>query len=273
MRLACLLCVTCAWPACSRPEPSGQADGSEVGTAAPRSRTVPETGAGEQTRAPAATQPAGGSSEDSAALVDIATVAPSIRIEVRYATANNFTGVAVYPVERCLLRRDAAERLARVQDALAARGFGLKVWDCYRPFSVQRRLWKLVPDERYVARPVAAADGSPLDGSKHNRGAAVDLTLVRADGSALEMPTDYDDFSERAHRGDDRASASARRNAALLEHVMVVQGFEPLPTEWWHFDAPGWQRYPLSDQPLGAARTKRRQRRPEPDAGAAPALP
>jgi beta-N-acetylhexosaminidase/D-alanyl-D-alanine dipeptidase len=199
-------------------------------------------------------------------------VAPAIRIEIRYATANNFTGVAVYPVARCLLRRDAAERLVRAQEALAARGLGLKVWDCYRPFSVQRRLWQLVPDERYVARPVAAPDGSPIDGSKHNRGAAVDLTLVRADGSALEMPTDYDDFSERAHRGDDRASAVARRNAALLEQAMVAQGFEPLPTEWWHFDAPGWQRYPLSDQPLGEASAKRRERRPEPDAGAAPAL-
>jgi D-alanyl-D-alanine dipeptidase len=272
MRLACLLCVTCAWPACSRPEPSGRAAGSG-GAAASRSRTSAQaTSTGEQAARVPATPP-GGSSEDPAALVDIATVAPSIRIEIRYATANNFTGVAVYPVARCLLRRDAAQRLARVQEALSARGLGLKVWDCYRPFSVQRRLWKLVPDERYVARPVAGADGAPVEGSKHNRGAAVDLTLVRADGSALEMPTDYDDFSERAHRGDDRASASARRNAALLEQVMVAQGFEPLPTEWWHFDAPGWQRYPLSDRPLGEARTKRRERRPEPDAGAAPALP
>jgi beta-N-acetylhexosaminidase/D-alanyl-D-alanine dipeptidase len=169
---------------------------------------------------------------------------------VRYATTRNFTKVALYPVERCLLRRDAAERLARVQKDLAAQGVGLKVWDCYRPFSVQRQLWKLVPDSRYVAEPVAGAGGAPLKGSKHNRGAAVDLTLVRTGGGAVEMPTDHDDFSERAHRGDSKASPEARKNSALLERAMAAHGFEPLPTEWWHFDAPGWEGYPLSDEPL-----------------------
>jgi zinc D-Ala-D-Ala dipeptidase len=183
-------------------------------------------------------------------LIDIASIDPTIAVEVRYATTRNFTKVKLYPVARCLLRRDAAERLARVQKELAAHGVGLKVWDCYRPFSVQRHLWKLVPDSRYVAEPVAAADGTPIKGSKHNRGAAVDLTLVRAGGGAVEMPTDHDDFSARAHRGDPKASAEARRNSELLERAMSAQGFAPLPTEWWHFDAPGWERYPLSDEPL-----------------------
>jgi zinc D-Ala-D-Ala dipeptidase len=169
---------------------------------------------------------------------------------MRYATTRNFTGRAFYPVARCLLRRDAAERLARVQKALARRGLGLLLWDCYRPFSVQVYLWKLVRDARYVAEPITGPDGTPLEGSKHNRGAAVDVTLVRADGSAVEMPTDHDDFSARAHRGSSAASPAARANAELLEQVMVAEGFEPLPTEWWHFDAPGWKRYPLSDEPL-----------------------
>jgi zinc D-Ala-D-Ala dipeptidase len=182
--------------------------------------------------------------------VDIATVDPTIAIDMRYASANNFTKVVVYPVARCLLRRDAAERLARVQARLRAEDKGLKVWDCYRPFSVQKKFWKLVSDDRYVAEPVADRQGRPLRGSKHNRGAAVDLTLVDGAGRPLEVPTDHDDFSRRAHRGAAGASPAARANAQRLEDVMKAEGFEPLPTEWWHFDAPGWEKYPLSDQPL-----------------------
>jgi len=182
-------------------------------------------------------------------LVDVAAVDPTIRFDLRYATSNNFTGVAVYPAARCLLRRDAAERLTRVQRHLREEGIGLLVWDCYRPFAVQERFWALVPDERYVARTVRR-DGRPVAGSKHNRGAAVDLTLVDGAGVALEMPTDFDDFSERAHRGA-RSTPSARANAARLEAAMVAEGFEPFPTEWWHFDAPGWQADELLDVPLG----------------------
>ena len=178
-------------------------------------------------------------------LVDIATVAPDIAVEMRYATPDNFAKVAVYPVAKCLLRRDAAERLARAQASLARRGHGLKVWDCYRPFSIQKRFWALVPDARYVAEPVTDAAGKPVTGSKHNRGAAVDVTLV--DG---EMPTAHDDFSPRAHRGNKQWSAAARANAALLDEAMRAEGFEPLPTEWWHYDAPGWKAYPLSDEPI-----------------------
>lgn len=183
-------------------------------------------------------------------LVDIADIDPRIQIDMRYATARNFTHVAFYPVARCPLRRAVAEKLRRVEDALARRGLGLEVWDCYRPFSAQQRLWKLMPDPRYVARPVAAPDGTPRSGSKHNRGAAVDLTLVDASGHELEMPTDHDDFSARAHRPSPGASAAARENSAILEHAMAAEGFTPLRTEWWHFDAPGWKRYPLSNQPL-----------------------
>ena len=160
------------------------------------------------------------------ALVDLRALDPSIRVEMPYATPHNFTGVALYPVARCLLRRDVAERLVRVERRLGGEGLGLLVWDCYRPFPVQQRLWALVPDARYVAEPV-----------------------VR-DGRPLEMPTGFDDFSERAHRGWPGASAAARRNATRLEEAMVAEGFEPLPTEWWHFDGPGWERYELLDRPL-----------------------
>jgi len=182
-------------------------------------------------------------------LVDLATVDPTIRVDMRYATTDNFTGVAIYPVARCLLRPDAAQRLARVQRRLRADGLGLLVWDCYRPFDVQERFWALVPDERYVARP-ERRDGRPVAGSKHNRGDAVDVTLVDASGARLEMPTGFDDFSERAHRDAPRVSPAARANAQRLEAAMVAEGFEPLPTEWWHFDAPGWQGDALLEVPL-----------------------
>jgi len=158
------------------------------------------------------------------ALVDLRALDPSIRIEMPYATPHNFTGVALYPVARCLLRRDVAERLVRVERRLAA-------------------------DARYVAEPVVR-DGRPVAGSKHNRGAAVDLTLVDAAGRPLEMPTRFDDFTERAHRGWAGASPAARRNVTRLEEAMAAEGFEPLPTEWWHFDGPGWERYELLDRPL-----------------------
>lgn len=192
---------------------------------------------------------ASGKKPPPAGFVDLAEVEPSIVIDIRYATTDNFTGVAVYPVARCLLRPDVAERLARVQRSLQPRGLGLKVWDCYRPISVQQRLWALVPDERYVLRPVFE-NGKPVRGSKHNRGAAVDVTLVDASGKELVMPTGYDDFSERAHRDYMRSSPEALRNMRILEVAMVREGFEPLPTEWWHFDAPGWERYGLADVPL-----------------------
>lgn len=182
-------------------------------------------------------------------LVDITTVDPTIVVDIRYATTNNFTGVAVYPVGKCLLRRDVANHLHRVQQSLKQRGLGLKVWDCYRPFSVQEKLWELKPDPKYVAQPIAR-DGQPVEGSKHNRGAAVDCTLVDASGRELPMPTDYDDFSERAHRTVLRGDGQAVRNMRILEVAMVREGFEPLPTEWWHFDGPGWEKYSLSDAPL-----------------------
>ena len=187
----------------------------------------------EPTPRPVATPPA---------LVDVATVAPGIRLDIRYATAKNFTGRALYPAARCLLRPGVAERLARAQEAAAAQGLGLKVFDCYRPLSVQRAMWTLVPDERYVA--------DPAKGSRHNRGAAVDLTLVDASGKELPMPTAFDDFSARAHRDYDDLPPNVIANRAQLERLMQDAGFSGLPTEWWHFDADGWERYDVLDVPV-----------------------
>jgi beta-N-acetylhexosaminidase/D-alanyl-D-alanine dipeptidase len=192
------------------------------------------------------------------ALVDVRQWIPEIAQDIRYATTNNFTRVAVYPTARCLLRFAVVKRLVRVQRALEKRGLGLKVWDCYRPFSVQEKFFAIVSDEKYVARPVRK-NGQPVSGSKHNRGAAVDITLIDAKtGQERTMPTGYDDFSEKAHRDYAGATPEQKRNRELLQQAMVKEGFEPLPTEWWHFDGPGWQKYPLSDEPLARPEDARR---------------
>jgi D-alanyl-D-alanine dipeptidase len=178
-----------------------------------------------------------------ARLIDIHKVNPNIVLDIRYATDNNFLKRQVYPKERCVLRGAAVRRLAQVQQDLEKRGLGLKVFDCYRPLSVQKLMWQIKPDPRYVANPVR--------GSRHNRGAAVDLTLVDRNGKALEMPTDFDNFTERAHRNYRGGSAQARKNSKLLEDVMKKYGFIPLATEWWHFDAPDWNKYAVLDVKFG----------------------
>ena len=177
-------------------------------------------------------------------LCDVTHVDHSIQVDMRYAQPKNFLKEAIYPVNRCLLRADVAERLARVQKRLQAEGFGLRMWDCYRPQSVQQRMWELVPDPRYVADPSV--------GSKHSRAAAVDVTLVDSEGNPVPMPTKHDDFSERARRDYMNLPQPALRNRKILEDAMTAEGFIPLPTEWWHFDDPEWQSAPLLDEPFGS---------------------
>jgi D-alanyl-D-alanine dipeptidase len=181
-----------------------------------------------------------------AQLVDLQVVDPTLVIEARYATTNNITGVRLYPDSRLFLEQSAAACLSRVQKALRERGLGLKVFDAYRPLSVQRRLWQVKPDPNYVA--------DPAKGSRHNRGCAVDVTLVDRDGQELAMPTAFDEFSEKARRDYQDLPPDVLRNRQILEEAMTTEGFEPLPTEWWHFDAPGWQHYEVIDaNPYGKA--------------------
>lgn len=182
--------------------------------------------------------------EDS--LVDIRTVNPNIRLDIRYATTNNFLKRQLYKEARCALRAGVAQKLSRVQEDLQQRGLGLKVFDCYRPLSVTTQMWEVLPDSRYVA--------NPANGSRHNRGAAVDLTLVDSSGAELEMPTEFDDFTEKAardYRGND-VSPEALKNSQLLEEVMKKHGFVPLVTEWWHYDAADWKKFAILDIPFSA---------------------
>lgn len=180
----------------------------------------------------------------SSELVDLTQVAPGIRTDLRYATPDNFLHAAVYPCARCLLRRSVAEALARAQKSLEARGLGLQVWDCYRPPEVQKRMWALVPDSRYVA--------NPKTGSVHNRGAAVDVTLVDAAGKPLPMPTAFDDFTSKAG-ADAPTTPEAAKNRALLRQALEAQGLVHLRTEWWHFDAKGSRGWPILEAKLCTA--------------------
>ena len=175
-------------------------------------------------------------------LVDIHSINPRILIDLRYATPNNFIGRPVYNCARCFLRRKVALKLDLIQKKLEKIGLGLKLWDGYRPLSVQKLFWNILPDERYVA--------SPTIGSRHNRGAAVDLTLVDKEGRELRMPTDFDEFSLRAHRDYERLPKEVIYNRLLLENIMSEHGFIPLPTEWWHFDDIEGEKYPIEDRPL-----------------------
>ena len=173
-------------------------------------------------------------------LVGLETVNPPCLAEVRYATRHNFTGRVLYPLPRVFLHRDAARSLARVQRDLQKRGIGIKVWDAYRPLSVQQKMWNLIRDERYVSNPAK-------NKGRHTRGTAVDVTLVDKLGRELPMPSDFDDFSERAHRDYAGGTTAQRRNRQLLEDVMQKHGFVGFPTEWWHFDLANWEDYPPLD--------------------------
>lgn len=173
--------------------------------------------------------------------IDVATVVPGIVVALPYATADNFLKRQIYPENKCYLRKAVAERLAKVQADLEKQGYGLMILDGYRPPSAQREMWKILPDSRYVA--------NPANGSRHNRGAAVDVTLVTSDKKEVEMPTKYDDFSAAAHVTA-KTTKEAAANRALLQNAMKRRGFVSLATEWWHFDAPDWKSYPIEEMNL-----------------------
>lgn len=164
-------------------------------------------------------------------------------IDLRYTTADNFFKKAFYPKNaRALLRPGTAAKLAKVQAELKAQGLGLKIWDAYRPLSVQRAMWKALPDARYVA--------DPAKGGRHNRGAALDLTLVDAKGQELAMPTAHDDFSEKAGAHFKLVPPEIFKNRQKLQQVMTKHGFAIYDSEWWHFDDADWQKYEAMDVPF-----------------------
>lgn len=176
-------------------------------------------------------------------LVEVVTRIPDAVVDLRYATADNFMGKAVYPPEaRCLLLEKSAKQLEAAAKVLREQGFRLRLYDCYRPHHVQWELWKVLPKPGYVA--------DPKTGSNHNRGGAIDLSLVRLDGGVVEMPSSYDFFGKAAHHSFDGGTAEALKNRATLKAAMTNAGFTINPMEWWHYDLPDAKKFPLRDEPF-----------------------
>lgn len=176
-------------------------------------------------------------------LIDLRATVPDLVLDIRYARRDNAFETAFYPFPAAYMRRSAALKVARAADSLRRRGLRLKVFDAYRPLSVQRLMWEALPDARFVA--------DPYHGGPHNRGAAVDVTLV-GEGGELEMPSDFDDFSAKASHHSPFAAPAARRNLAVLREAMEGAGMAALPEEWWHYYDPLLKDAPLIDLPFGA---------------------
>ena len=184
-------------------------------------------------------------------LVEIVKLDPTIRLDVRYATTNNFTGRPVYGEARAFLQRPAAEALVKVNRALAEKGYGLLVFDGYRPWSVTKLFWDITPQDKRDRGFVA----NPAKGSKHNRGAAVDLSMYElATGREVAMPSPYDEFSDRAAPDYAGGTPEERERRDLLRAAMEKERFAVDPAEWWHFNYEGWESYPILDIPFSEIR-------------------
>lgn len=173
-------------------------------------------------------------------LVELVKLDPTIKLDVRYATTNNFLGTPVYTQARAFLQRPAAEALLRAHQQLKAQGYGLIIHDGYRPWYVTKIFWDATPDNKKIF--VA----NPAEGSKHNRGCAVDLSLYDLKtGKEVKMPSGYDEMTDRAYADYVGGTAEERDLRTLLREAMESQGFKVNPTEWWHFDYKDWKQYPI----------------------------
>lgn len=161
--------------------------------------------------------------------VNVKDYIPDIYIELRYATENNFTGNKIYDFDQAYLRYGTVKKLLEVQKNLKANGYSLKIWDAYRPFSAQIKLWEAYPDGRYVANPKYGM-------KDHNLGGTVDITLVKDNGDEIPMPTDFDEFSKRADRNyGDIEDEEAVYNVMILQNAMLEAGFIGYEEEWWDY--------------------------------------
>jgi len=176
-------------------------------------------------------------------LVDLELLIPGIALDIRYATPDNFTGEVIYTAPKAFLRRPVAEALKHVHDSLQKHNLALVIFDGYRPYAASVKFFEVYPDTLFVA--------NPRYGSRHNRGCAVDVSLIDIyTGQVAAMPTDYDEFSEKAHPEYTDIPEEAINNRTLLFGIMNHFGFDHYPTEWWHFDFRGWDAYPLMDIPF-----------------------
>ncbi len=175
-------------------------------------------------------------------LVEVVRLDSTIRLDIRYATSDNFLSTPLYEEARAFLQRPAAEALVQVHRGLRAQGFGLLIHDAYRPWYISKVFWDATPRDKhdFVA--------NPAEGSRHNRGCAVDLTLYRLrDGRPVEMPSGYDEMSERAYPTYTGGTAAQRRLRDLLRPAMAAGGFTVNQFEWWHFDYKDWRAYGIQN--------------------------
>ena len=176
-------------------------------------------------------------------MVDLETVIPGIVLDIRYATANNFTGKIIYTAPKAFARNPVAEALKSVQDSLSKHQLALKIYDAYRPYSASLLFYKVYPDTSFVA--------DPKKGSRHNRGCAIDLTLIELlSGKEIPMPSEFDDFSAKANPEYANLPDTVLANRKFLFGVMEHFGFKHIASEWWHFDFNGWSKYKLMDLPF-----------------------
>lgn len=182
-------------------------------------------------------------------LVHLSDSIQGLKLDIRYATENNFTKQKVYTSADPFLRLPAMRALRKVQDSLSKHHLGLIIFDAYRPYSATVKFYEIVKDTRFVADPKV--------GSKHNRGCAVDVSLYDlTTGTELPMPTPFDDFSIKANATNQDLPENVLQNRSLLAGVMQAFGFLIYPDEWWHFDYRDWENYPLMDIPLEELREK-----------------
>jgi zinc D-Ala-D-Ala dipeptidase len=175
-------------------------------------------------------------------LVELVKLDPTIKLDVRYATTNNFLGTPLYTQARAFLQRPAAEALVRAHRELKAQGYGLIIHDGYRPWYVTEIFWEATPDDKkiFVANPAS--------GSRHNRGCAVDLSLYDLKtGKEVKMPSGYDEMTKRAYADYPGGTPDERARRALLRQAMEKQGFVVNPDEWWHFDYKDWKLYRIQN--------------------------
>lgn len=173
-------------------------------------------------------------------LIDLEKFIPSLVLDIRYATTNNFTKEKIYTLAKAYARKPVAESLKKIQADLKAQGLGIKIFDAYRPYKATVRFYEVYKDTTYVA--------SPYRGSRHNRGCALDLTLIDLKtGQELKMPTGYDSFSKEAWPTTPVKDPVARKNRTLLINAMEKHGFRVNSSEWWHFDFIGWKKFEVLD--------------------------
>jgi len=192
-----------------------------------------------------AAQPPAETGKRPADLVELVTLDPTIHLDVRYATANNFLSTPVYTQARAFMQRPAAEALVAASADLRKEGYGVLVHDAYRPWYVTKVFWDATPADKHEF----VAD--PAEGSKHNRGCAVDMTLYDLKtGKPVTMPSLYDEMSDRANPDYTGGTAEQRARRDLLRRVMESHGFTVYEHEWWHFDYKDWEQYPILNVPF-----------------------